>query len=299
MNESKIEYEELMRGIDESLDNYIKEVSPNFKSTIEDIRKNNERVLSQLLKTYYLSSKLVDEFEFPSDEVYQGIKVLFSKAGLSTLGIYSCLNNGVITEASSLLRTLFETNVNIQLLLQDDTDNRLNLYNNFKTITQYNHLQSYEKKLADGEISADTFEASFHDIDIQSLKDSYENIKDNYHPKYPANHWAWKIYKDERNQPPNIRFICNKLGLNDDYQKIFGLHSFTVHSNPIIENMMTIDGNLSIVPFNSENILRLACISLDISWKSIVSVISYFNKDYGEGLSRYSDYVFIKGCVDF
>ncbi|TFB12100.1 hypothetical protein E3V55_02110 [Candidatus Marinimicrobia bacterium MT.SAG.3] len=299
MKESKIEYEELMSGIDESLDNYIGEVSPNFKATIEDIRQNNERVLSQLLKTYYLSSMLVDDFDFPSDEVYQGIKVLFSKAGFSTLGIYSCLSNGVITEASSLLRTLFETKVNIHLLLQDDTLNRLSLYNNFKTITKHNHLQSYEKKMADGELSEESFEAFFHDIDIQSLKDSYESIKDDYHPTYPANHWAWKIYKDERNQPPNMRFICDKLGLSDDYRKIFGLHSSTIHSNPIIENMMTHDGNLSIVPFNSENILRLACISLDISWKSIVSVISYFDENYGEGLSKYSDYVFVQGCVEF
>ena len=91
-------------------------------------------------------------------------------------------------------------------------------------------------------------------------------------------------------------FICNKLGLGDEYQKIYGVNSLSVHSDPLIENLMTTGKSLTIVPFDSEHISRIACVSLDISLKSIVSTIGHFDLEFSEGLERYGDFLFVGAC---
>jgi len=152
-------YQEILEKYNRALSMYLNEVNPQFQKYLDDNGAVYMSTLNRLYEFYVFTSYLVEEDIILQDNKENPIMVLYSKAALSLFGIYNCLKKGLATESAILLRSLFETLINVELLLQKDTEERLKLFTNFKYITQWNQLQVNRELLNEGLIDEARFRA--------------------------------------------------------------------------------------------------------------------------------------------
>ena len=290
----KLKNSEVLDKYDNVMDSYIKEVMPNYASIMDEINTKNSPILNKLFNYYLFAAYWVDEKIFPDDKTLNPLIILYSKTALSLHGIYSCLSAGLITEASILLRNLFESFVTISLITEEDVSERMKLYADYKYIVQRNKLNDFNQMLASGAIKQSVFDDMFPADRIEFLENKYEEIKNNYHPKYPK-HWAWKIFEGKRN--PTIFEICKKLGLEMEYQRIFNTLSEVAHSSPLVEHMITLDNSIRIAPFHSEHIGRIGLLGLDYCAQSVLKIIDFVKPELSDEVRIYNDF-FVLSALD-
>jgi hypothetical protein len=283
--------EDIVAKYSSELRKYKNIVSRGLSQYLTENRRPFESTLNSLFDFYLFTSYLSDLKLFPDDQSLNPIKVLYSKAALSLLAIAHCLRNGIDSEASTLLRSIFETLLNVELILQNDTKERLKLFSDFQYIVEWNQLQSNRELLNKGIIDKDHFEQTFTEELIQQVGLNYDKVKSNYNPQYPY-HWAWKIFKDElKRKNPSISFICEKLGKEYQwaYVKIYSTLSITVHSSPHIINAVSIGNSITMTPRFSQNISSISWLALYFCSKVVKRMVEYLNFQSADEIKTFID----------
>ncbi len=278
-------YKAVIDKYNNELTHYTKEVVPGFENYLKKSRKPYQKILRALYDFYMLLGYIVDE-KFPDNKEQNQdntpLMMIYSKSCLSLFGIYSCLNNGLVSEAPDILRNLFETYVNLKAILEKDTKNRIKLYHDFKYVIRWNQYQANLKLLEDGIIEHEDFEKSMPQELIKKTKKEYDEIKNRYNSQRPY-HWAWLIYRDElksrKMQNPSLKFICEKFSILDDYVKIYSTLSTTAHINSNIEYLVTIGDSITPTPSFSKNINLTSLLAITYCSKIARGIIDYLNID--------------------
>lgn len=272
-------YHEILKRYNTELQNYANRLAPQFNKYMEHQRRPFNKYLKGIFDFYLFCSYLTDNGLFPVDEKYKPLKILYAKGTLSLFGIYSCLYNGVVTEANISVRSLFETYLYTKLILESDTDNRLRLYDDYIYVARWNDYKENKKLYENGTIDKGTYEYTYNSERINTVVNDYNKVKHNYHPSRPYS-WAWKIYKDENNNNnPSIKFISEKLHEEIDYVKVYSPLSVSVHNNPAMINLLSTKDSISLAPKYTESIFHAGSLAVDYTAKITELLIDYF--DYG------------------
>lgn len=273
---------------DLKLHEYDKHVVSQLPSYMATQRQPFEPFFQKLFGLYTFASFLVDSKPTPDDDKFIGLRILFAKASLSLFGILSCLKNGLSSEGGILLRSLFETFVAVKLILEKDTDLRLKLYYEYRFVEQWNGFQSNKHLLASGKTTEETFDKTFTLAKVTEIENNYNSVKANYHPTHPF-HWAWSIYHSTKNtKNPSIKLICDQLGLADDYVKVYGVLSSSVHNSANVLNIMQTQHGISLAPKYSKSILTTGSLATGYCIEIIHELAEYFKWAESEEIHVYS-----------
>jgi hypothetical protein len=244
---------------------------------MEDQRRPFQPFFKMLFDFYLFCSYLVDSGLFPDDQKYQPLKILYAKCSLSLLGIHGCLSNGLLSESSVLLRSLFETFLNVRLILESDTDLRLQLYAEFQYVEQWNNLCANRRLLSAGGMTPEQFSRTFSETSVTAIEKNFDRVKHNYHPKQPY-HWAWLVFKhtikDARN--PSISYIADHLDLAFDYVKVYSALSISVHNSPSLVHQVSTGKGVSLAPLFTKTMYNSGSLALDYVAKITEGMVRYF-----------------------
>lgn len=257
------EIQSIIRKYDTAMQQYCEEILPRFGKYLETNRKPYDNFLKRLFEFYAFSNYLIDTglFKKSTDNDYP-LKIIYTKGAMAYHAIYQCLYSGCVSEASALMRSLFEAMVNLKLILQSDTETRLRLYANYRFASKWLHSIS----------SPDTFTGEERKI----IENKYMKIKNDYHPKRPY-HWAWKIFCEKNpKQNPSFKHICEHLDLMENYNKIYSTLSISIHTDPHIDNLYTLNGKLIVIPHFSNLVYPVGFLSTHYFTKIINGTAEYF-----------------------
>lgn len=269
----------ILERYDNNLEKYYKETIPILDQYVENSRQPYNKLLKGIFDFYVFSSYLLDNDVIFKNVTSDTIKGLYVKGSLNLFSIYSCLFNGLASEAATLIRSLFETLLTLKLLLITNTEERIKLYDNFKIVQRMNSINSNKKLLELGIIDINRFQKTYPNELVEETNNKYENIKKDYHPRLPY-HWAWKIFKDTlSNRNPSIFYIAKHLGFHFDYVKIYSTMSISVHSSPLLENIIGDGKTQTLAPVFSKHIERLSFLSLDYMGKIILEILSKYSDE--------------------
>lgn len=284
-----MDFEQIMEKYSKEMVEYTEEMEPAFKAYVEEKRKIHSNIVERLIAFYMFTSYLIDEGILKENKENEPIMFLYLRSSLSLLGIHSCLKDGLVTEGAILLRSIFEIYVNLKLILEKDTESRINLYSEYRHIDSWLMLKRKRKLLQDDLISQERFNMTFTVEEAELIDAKYESIKVNYHPKIPY-HWAWKIFKSgNKDRNPSIKSICAHLGIKKEYDDAYSTMSIVVHSSPLVDNFMKLNNRKTLVPIFNENIKSIGVYGLDIAGRILSEVVDYFKIVESEDLKNFTN----------
>lgn len=268
--------------------NYFNKIFPGLKRLLSEGKEPYKKHIAFLYDIHLFQNYLLDDQEkYFKTTASISISAFYSKAASDILCLYQCLNQGQIISSMSIERNIFESFVNLKLILERDTVNRIKLYEEFRYVQQWNRIEEYKKYIevinSDPNISdqkkkeeVNDFNKLFDDDLIKSTSVNYFKVKENYLAGRPF-HWAWKLFKDEiqKGRNPSIFFICKKLGIEKMYLQFYSLNSIVVHSQPLMSNMLTQKGGITPAPNFSDPIKNIAATSSVLVIDIILLVLSY------------------------
>lgn len=244
------------------LQDYANKVMPHFEPSMDRQRQPYQPFYKKLFDFYLLTSYLTESKLFPDDGSLQGLRILYAKSCHSFFGVYSCLKNGLASEGAVILRSLFETKLNVKLTLKNDTQQRDRLFFEFHVVEKWNNLQAKRLLLRNAVISQEDFDSGYVHDEITQIEAEYARIKENYHLKQPYQ-WAWKIFQPElKGKNPTIKIIADELGLSDDYVRVYSALSLSSHGSPNLKNILTSSGYISTAPIFNDLIFTVGCLTV-------------------------------------
>jgi len=258
----------------------------DYRSASEEIlsnyllsnREKYNKIFSCLDNMYMLFNFLVDEeniLEVKSSE--RPIAIQFTKTVLSTQGIYQCLYNGVPIEASILLRSLFETYVDLKIILRKDSIERMRLWSTYKFVIRKKQLDKNLELLEKGEITVKSFEEIYPLNKVSQAFEEFDEVKDQFNDG-KCSHWAWSVFSEKanaENRRVSIKYICEQLGLLTDYVRIYSTFSITTHSDSLIENIIGERGYCTPAPIFNDHTYRLGGLAILYIGKIIEEIADY------------------------
>jgi hypothetical protein len=278
--------DEIFQKYNNAMSEYASKVFPAFPRYLDSQRQPYLLFLKMVHDFYLFCSYLVEHDLIPENKACVPLRTLFAKASLALYGIYLTLNNGLDTEASVLLRSLFESYLNMKLILSSDIDERMKLYDDFRFVERWNNLQANRNLLATGKLSQKDFESTYSVERIDEVERDYNIVKINYHPKQPY-HWAWKIFRHEIKRNPSIKFISGKLGLSFDYVKLYSTLSISVHASPCLINDVGVGSSISLAPNFTNSIYNSGVLAVDYMASIIEELATYFKYAEPDEISKY------------
>lgn len=267
---------------------YFNKIYPGLKKLLSEGKEPYTKQINFLYDIYLFQNYLLDDQEkYFKTAASITISTFYSKAASDILCLYQCLNQGQIISSMSIERNIFESFVNLKLILERDTVKRIKLYEEFRYVQQWNRIEEYKKYIevinSNPKISDDQKKEEVNDFNklfdeelIKITTENYFKVKDNYLLGKPI-HWAWKIYEDEvqKGRNPSIFFICQKLRIEKMYLNFYSLNSIVVHSQPLMSSMLTQKGGITPAPNYSDNIKHIAASSTVLVIDIILLVLSY------------------------
>ena len=282
-----MEDKKILEKYDSALEQYTNEVLPGFWHTLQNRRRPFQPFLEKLFKFYLFCSYLADCKLFANkEEKYPSLQILYVKASLALFGIRNCLQYGLVTEGAILLRSLFEAYLNVKLILQKDTEERLKLFYDFRHVEQWNNLLANKKLLKNGKLTQDAFDKKFTSAHTKDIEENYLLVKSNYNQKQPY-HWAWKIFNDEIKGNPSVRFIASKLDLSLDYVQVYTSLSIAVHNSPNLLNLVSTGNIITLNPNFSDSIYHDGCLALLYLSELIEDIAQYLELAEANEISTY------------
>ncbi|MFH1850775.1 MAG: DUF5677 domain-containing protein [Candidatus Neomarinimicrobiota bacterium] len=267
----------------EKFEAYEKETVTIFEGYLKERRSCYDRLFSNMYKLYILFNFLVDDQHvLDLEKAKTPIAILYAKTALSHFGIYHCLFNGLIIEASILLRSLFEIYVDVKVILEKDVEDRIPLWYDFKYITRKKQLDKNLELLESQKISLEQFESTYPLHRVKKANEEYENVKANYN-NGKSNHWAWSIYSNiarAQNKPITTKFICEQLGISSQYVKVFSALSISTHSDSLIENLLVDRGKNTCAPIFNSNTISIGALAVLYAGSIIEDVVKYLQYEY-------------------
>ena len=140
----------ILKKIETPVQEYCNTIFPEYWNYIEKEKKKYNKFLNRLFDFYLFSSYLVDSGLFKDRPDYDyPLTVIYSNAAINYFGSYKCLESGCISESAILSRSLFETTVNLKLILEKDTEMRLQLYQDYKYVSKWLNLKNAKNNYSD------------------------------------------------------------------------------------------------------------------------------------------------------
>ncbi len=287
---------------------YSNNVETEFTAYLADVRvgildylaqeaRPYQNFLNEILRFYIFMSFLVDSGKLPPGKEIAPLMSLYSKAGLSLFGVRTCLQNGLVSEASILLRPLFENLVTVLTIVQNTASQSVKLYADYEDILKWMNLEENKKLVTEDEAEADQFTLFFTPERQESIQARYEAIKCNYHPKKP-HHWAWRIFKDElKGRNPSMPFLARKLSLNKEYLRVYSSSSLMVHCSPQIKNVMIYNNSISLAPDYSSLIYTMGIKGLEYSCSIVKAIISFVQPQDAAEMMEFADVLLTNVCI--
>jgi Family of unknown function (DUF5677) len=177
-------------------------------------------------------------------------------------GITRLLEHGYAGPAAMVLRGMFETAVNLQVILKEDTAFRCQLFEEFLFIERYQRM---------GSTPATPEQRARNETD-------YSRVRSNYHPTRPYS-WSWKAVPSDRmsgkSGPDNPTFkeLCQHIGHPEYYEELYGRLSAAIHPVPSYETWMRrSDGHMELGPNFTDHVPHLATVSIALAVDSLVRV---------------------------
>jgi len=273
---SKFDLHKFLDGYGQNLENYIKKYYPGFKKLCVSKASTYNECFDALLQLYFFSSQQLDDFGDKSKRkikkrYYESFYALFCKSCQCIWSIKMCLESGCLSDASSLLRTLFETYISLKLLSLKNPFRRARLYWNYGYVTEYQNMINNEGLVKSGKISKDEFDRQFSRSIIKNIKKNYNRIKKDYgNPKYTK--WYYSLYGDK-----SFKQICENKDIDEsiNYVKLYGAFSITVHSNKKIENLLIQNNAYNLAPNYTGLIIPMTFLALSFHINNLSILLEF------------------------
>jgi len=265
------------------LGNYIKKVEKDFPITMKEKRVPYHAFLDRILNFYFVTSFVSEKKIVSVDKRLRPLMFLYSKSSLSLFGIYSCLRNGLVSEAAPILRSLFESLINLEIILRVNPYQspfyRMKLYYDYGHVIRWRSLQANRNLVKEGKLTQDKFDSQFKPELISKTEEYFNRVRSNYlDRKGKIKNWNWKIFESELgNKNPSIVFICSKLGRGVDYLTVYSTVSSLMHSSAIIEHMVSKGNVISLTPKFSRLIIDIGMVALHYSSEVVRHVINFLD----------------------
>ena len=293
------------------LEKYKLLVGPGMRQLIDEERAPYKKQLDFLYDAYMFQNYLLDhQDDLIGKYVNKTISLFFIRAASDLFALRQCLMVGQLVTAATIERNIFQTYVDTRLVLNDETEERNKLYEEYQHVLLWSRVNTYKRYLEELESNTaipnekknserEYFSNLYKDFNIKEIEENYEKVKENYHPKYPYN-WAWKIFKNELNNKKKItlEFICRRLGIYEDYLHVYATSSLAVHNQPFVANFMTRKGGITSVPIFNETISSIAGISASLVIEVILMILEYSKSDKIEEIGYYLNYIYKKTFID-
>lgn len=260
-------------------ENYLTNGANQYKSILESM-------YSFYFITQYVSNNVNYEFKNFENE----LPGIITKIELNFWGIYVCLKNGAISEASIINRCMLESVVTLEFILKSNTKERLKLFSNFKHIVRWKQIQKHKKLDTEHNLNYSNF---ISEKEAKIYEEKFNEVKGDYNPNNPGHSWYWKEFKGN----PKIQSLFEDLGANYSREYISGYstHSNVIHGGSVNTDFYSEfrDDNTSIIvnaPKYDDSIINLGVISIDLCARALVLYLKYFKFDNLKDLEQYIDY---------
>jgi len=284
--------------IDGEFSVYEKLIAEKIDSFMAENRKPYSEFFNELIRFYYFMSFLLDADKIKSDNNTSPLMTLYSKAALSLLGVVSCLQNGLVGEASVLLRTIFETWLNLKVILEDSVPERLCLFRDYEHIVKWLDMENNRKMIDNGLLTTEQFDSIISPVLREEVDKNLKQVRRNYHPKAPY-HWAWKIYKEKtKGKNPNVRFLSEHFQALLDYNRIYSSISTLIHSTPQSRNVMVAGDSYTLSPNFTKLIFSAGIKALEYCCEIVKEVVAFLNPEKSPEIVAYVEDYLTDICLD-
>lgn len=204
--------------------------------------KENKDTL-YFLRGYYIFVNFLVAEKSVFNEMPDGFKMLLSKASLDLFAIYNTLSSGCMSQSLTLVRSLFESSVNLTYINRD-FDRLMEYYLNHKDFLAY-HKWIDEKELFNFPIEKE-----------EEIVQKYESIKMNYNKRGPwyeipllkdmEEHRTFTHLKRKR---ATFKAMCIVTEQEEFYNRLYSTMSESVHGSSLIGSLFINEkNNISIAP---------------------------------------------------
>lgn len=246
---------EIIKKYYKRFENHNEIASPILNKLMSDGRTPYDELFNGLFKYYIICDYILSANIIPKTPKDETIRQLFASASKSFFSVAILLQNGIPSSAAVVLRQLFETFLNLKLILKEDTENRINLYENFIFAARQFAIDRDRKLIADGKITKEEFDKHYTKEQIDETKTKFEKIKDDYSNAS----WCWKFMRSKGNGSGSIKEIAREVDCLFDYDKVYGILSKIAHSNKVA---MIFVGKTSAPVFDKSIIETLSFLAL-------------------------------------
>ena len=267
---------------------YFNRILPGISRILSEGRTTYSKQIDYLYHLHLFQNYLLeDERKYFKKKPVTCLSTFYAKAASDAICLYQCLNQGQIISSMAIERNIFESMVNLKLILEKDTSERIKLYEEFGYVLLWNRIEEYQKYLSNLDANSDLtddykqeeknhFSNLFSEELINITIENFSKVKDNYLAGRPF-HWAWKVFKDElkNGRNPSVYFICKKLGIEKMYRDFYSLNSVVVHSEPLMSEVLVQHGGISSAPNFSDPIKNIAASSSIFIGDIILMILHY------------------------
>jgi len=201
----------------------------------------------------------------------KGVRILYAKLANCLIGIIRLLQAGHEGPAAMLLRALFETYVNLKVILKENVQERSQLFEDYLFIERSRLTSISDEEKAKNELQL-------------------EKVRANYHPDRPFS-WCWKVVpskeKDKNDVPknPTFRELCKHVGRHQGSKYLYGHLSGAIHTGPSYEKWLNNkDGEMEMGSLFRPGIEKTANLTIAYAGDALAHVIKYLNPDDEEML---------------
>ncbi len=296
---------------DSEIERYKLLVGPGIRQLIDEEREPYKKQLDFLYDAYMFQNYLLDhQDDLLRKYVNNTIMLFFIRAASDLFALRQCLMVGQLVAAATIERNIFQTYVDMRLVLDNDTEERSKLYEEYQYVLLWNRIKTHEKYLAELESDLkvpaekrnsekEYFNHFYKDFDINNIEETYEKVKHNYHPKYPYR-WARKIFKNELRDKKKLtlELICRKLGIYDDYIHVYATSSLAVHNQPFVANFMIRKNGITSAPVFNDLLNTIAGVSASFVIEIFIMVLKYSNSEKLEEIEFYLNHIFKQAFIN-
>lgn len=273
------------------LEEYIQKIDSKFTAhSLKEAGKYKE-FTTALLHIYYFSSYLMENLDFKrktNAKYYESFYGLLCKSSQELLAIKATLEAGCILDSAIILRCLFETFITLKLLHQKSPFQRARLYWNHAKISLYLNYSEKKSLYESNKISKDDFLANYSTDRIKQIKKDYNKVKKDYPRQYK---WYGKLFPHEKRL--NLKFICEHLGIIDQYITLYSALSISVHSDRLIDNLLVQNNKFTLAPRFSSLTVNIACLAISYHIKNLSIVLDFFKIKDRKSMIMFLDNIFL------
>lgn len=233
-----------LRSVKEEFEYYLSQVEKKFDSMLVKEKNLLDEHVYPVKELYLFINYLVDHNVF--NRSHSGTKMFLAKTTSDLLAIYNCLNVGCPHQATQLVRSLFESDMNVQFI-HGDFETRMELFYNHKYVQKYEKLNGNNN----GQLPQNEY---------VELERNYNRIQRDYRPRssWFTKHLEEIIRSDNslRNRRASLKTLSQVIGKEDFYNSIYATSSLATHGSSTLDHLFIDNGRFQSGPINDLNIIK-------------------------------------------